>query len=283
VEKDNIDKLVRSIYVIAKGAENEVRTMIQDILSEIRQDLSREGSNRLQYTSQAFQMVPKLTRPRILDVGCGQGRPTLELARLSDGEIIGLDIHQPSLDELSRTIEEAGLSDRVQVVNCSMLEMDFPDESFHIIWSEGSIHIIGFEKGLEEWRRLIRPNGFLVIHDMIWLCPDPPQEILDHWRKLYPGIRTASEHIEHIPMYGYELIGHFPLPEDLWWLDYYGPLEERIRGLREKYAEDREALRILDEEQREVDLFKKYSKWYGSAFFVMQKRNHGEVDYANID
>jgi cyclopropane fatty-acyl-phospholipid synthase-like methyltransferase len=50
-----------------------------------------------------------LTRPRILDVGCGPGGPTLELARLSDGEIIGLDIHQPSLDKLSRRIEEAGL------------------------------------------------------------------------------------------------------------------------------------------------------------------------------
>jgi ubiquinone/menaquinone biosynthesis C-methylase UbiE len=218
-------------------------------------------------------MIPQLTHARILDVGCGLGGPTLELARLSDGEIIGLDIHQPSLDELSRRIEEAGLSARVRVVNCSLLEMDFPNEGFHIIWSEGSIHVIGFERGLEEWRRLIRPNGFLVVHDMIWLRPDPPQEILSYWRRVYPGIRTASEHIETILTYGYELIGHFPLPEELWWLDYYGPLEERVRELREKYAEDQEAMQTLDQEQREIDLFKKYSQWYGSAFFVMRKRN----------
>jgi SAM-dependent methyltransferase len=251
--------------------------MIQDILDQIRRDLSREGSNRLQYTRKAFRMLPPLAHPRILDVGCGPGGPTLELARLSDAELIGLDIDQPSLDELSRKIEEAGLSERVLVVNCSMLEMDFPDESFDIIWSEGSVHVIGFENGLREWRRFIRPNGFLVIHDMIWLRPDPPQEISDHWRKIYPGIRTASEHIESIPIHGYELVGQLPLPEDLWWLDYYDPLEERIHELREKYAEDGGALRILDEEQREVDLFKKHSAWYGSAFFVMRKRNHEEV------
>ena len=256
---------------------SQPKAELQDILGEIRRDLSREGSNRLQYTRKAFRMIPQLAHPRILDVGCGPGGPTLELARLSHGEIIGLDIHQPSLDELSRKIEEAGLPERVRVVNCLMLEMDFPDESFDIIWSEGSIHVIGFERGLKEWRRFIRPNGFLVVHDMIWLRPDPPQEISDYWRKVYPGIRTALEHIAAVPSHGYDLIGHFPLPEDLWWLDYYGPLEERIHELREKHAEDREALRILDEEQQEVDLFKRYSTWYGSAFFVMRKRNHKEV------
>jgi SAM-dependent methyltransferase len=157
-------------------------------------------------------------------------------------------------------------------MSCSLLEMDFPDESLDIIWSEGSIHVIGFERGLREWRRFIRLNGFLVVHDMIWLRPDPPPEISDHWRKVYPGIRTASEHIETIPSYGYELIGHFPLPEELWWLDYYGPLEKRIHELRETHAGDQGALQILDGERGEVDLFKKYSQWHGSAFFVMQKR-----------
>jgi SAM-dependent methyltransferase len=247
--------------------------MMHDILGEIRRNISRSGSNRLQCTRQAFRMIPPVTHPRILDVGCGPGGPTLELARLSDGEIIGLDIHRPSLDELARRIQAAGLAERVHVVNCSLLDMDFPDGSFDIIWSEGSIHVIGFERGLKEWHRFIRPDGFLVIHDMVWLRPDPPQEISDRWRRDYPGIRTAFEHIETIPGYGYELIGHFPLPEELWWLDYYGPLQERIRELREKYAGDQEALQILDEEQGEVDLFKKYSQWYGSAFFVMQKRS----------
>jgi len=69
---------------------------------------------------------------------------------LSQGEIIGIDIHQPSLDSLYRKIEDAGLSDRVAALNCSMLDMDFPDESFDIIWAEGSIWVVGFERGLKE-------------------------------------------------------------------------------------------------------------------------------------
>jgi len=104
----------------------------------------------LKYTRKAFRMLSKMYKPRILDVGCGSGVPTLELARLSKGETIGIDIDQYSLDRLTRGIEQAGFSNRVKTVNCSMLNMDFPDESFDIIWAEGSTFIIGFERALTE-------------------------------------------------------------------------------------------------------------------------------------
>jgi ubiquinone/menaquinone biosynthesis C-methylase UbiE len=249
--------------------------MSRDIVAEIHEGLLRAGPTRLKFTRTAFHMIPKLHRPRILDVGCGEGGPTVELAKLSNGEVIGLDIHQPSLDRLAIRIEEARLSDRVHVVKGSMLKMDFPDESFDIIWSEGSIHIIGFERGLDEWRRFIKPKGFLVVHEGTWPRPEPPQELCEHWQGRYRGIGTASEYIDAISSRGYKLVGHFTLPENVWWVEYFSPLKERIRALREKYMEDCEALAVLDREEREVDMFKKYPGWYGSAFFVMQKVPRG--------
>ena len=42
-------------------------------------------------------------------------------------------------------------------------------------------------------------------------------------------------------------------------------------NLRSKYSDDAEALAVLDEEQREIDMYRKYQQWYGSVFFVMQK------------
>jgi len=99
----------------------------------------------LKYTRKAFRMLPKFHNPpRILDIGCGSGVPTMELARLSEGEVIGIDIDQPALDKLIKKTGKAGFSDRVQAINCSILGMSFPDESFDIIWSEGSIFVIGF-------------------------------------------------------------------------------------------------------------------------------------------
>jgi SAM-dependent methyltransferase len=246
--------------------------MPSDIFFEIHTDLPREGPGRDQYTARAFKMLPRLESPRILDIGCGPGGPTMQLARLSGGHVIGMDIHQPYLDRLSQKIEEAGLTGRVEAMNCSMFEMAFSEESFDIIWAEGSIYLIGFERGLVEWRRFIKPRGFLAVHEMTWLRPEPPQEISDYWKGLYPGIKTVAENVELIPSCGYDLIGHFTLPEDAWWIEYYRPLERRIRELREKYVGDAAALATLDEEQREIDMYRKYQQWYGSVFFVVQKK-----------
>jgi SAM-dependent methyltransferase len=245
--------------------------MKEDIFFEIHQGLPREGPGRNTCTRKAFRMLPEMDKPRILDVGCGPGAPTMELARLTQGNISGLDIHQPYLDRLANKIEKAGLSNRVRVINRSMFEMDFPEDSFDIIWAEGSIFIIGFERGLREWRRFIKPKGFLVVHEVAWLRNDPPQEIQDYWKEQYPDIKTISENLERIPGCGYDIIGYFPLPEDAWWKEYYGPLEKRIRLLKKKYAGNTKALSVLHNEELEIEMYKKYSSWYGSVFFVMQR------------
>lgn len=242
-----------------------------NILEELYSDIQNEGKARLEYTRKAFHLLPEMDMPRILDIGCGRGIPTLELARLSRGEIIGLDTSQSDLDQLLKKIVDAGLTQRIQVVNGSMFDMNFPDESFDLIWSEGSINIIGFERGLKEWHRFIKPGRFLVVHEMTWLHSNPPQEIVDRWQSTYPGIRTAPEYTSQIPNFGFVLIDHFLLPEDTWWRDYYGPLEARIAELRNKYPMDQQVQILLDKEQYEVDLFKRHSKWYGSAFYLMQK------------
>lgn len=245
--------------------------MTKDIFFEIHHDLPREGPGRNKYTRKAFRMLPKREKPRILDIGCGPGGPTMELARLSKGHVIGLDIHQPYLDKLQQKIDAAGVSDRVKAMKGSMSEMDFEEKSFDIIWAEGSIFIIGFERGLREWRRFLKPRCFLVVHEMTWLRPAPPKEIEDFWKVVYPGIRTIEENLNLIPKCGYEVIAYFPLPEDAWWDEYYTPLEERIQALRKRYENEPKALAVLDEEQREIDLYRKYSRWYGSVFYIMQK------------
>ena len=245
--------------------------MTGDERFQVRKDKIRK--RLLKYTRKAFRMLPQMDKPRILDIGCGSGVPTLELARLGQGEVIGIDIDQPALDEFTRRIEEAGLPDRVQAVNCSMFHMDFPDESFDIIWAEGSTFIVGFERALKEWRRFLKPKGFLVAHEMTWSRPDPPQEVYNYWKGLAAsGIRTVPEYLEQISVCGYEVVGYFTLPEDAHWIEYYGPLEIRIQELRLKHVNDSKALEVIDKEQQEIEVSRKYHQWYSSAFFVMQRR-----------
>jgi len=177
----------------------------EKIMVELNIDQFRETFNK--YTRKAFQMIPEMNEPRILDIGCGSGVPTLELAILSDGVVIGIDIDQPLLDKLKDKIKRRGFLNRVKSVNCSLFDICFPNKSFDILWVEGVITIIGFEKGLKEWKRLLTPNGFLVVHD---------------------DIKNMEHHLELIAKHYYKLIYHFLLPKDAWWKEYYEPLEYRI-------------------------------------------------------
>ena len=120
--------------------------MSEKVLSEINLDFFRKAF--LKYTRKAFQMLPKLDKPSILDIGCGSGVQTIELAKLSNGKIIGIDINKSLLDEFNRKIQKEGFSNRIKTINCSLFDINFPKENFDIIWSEGSIRIMGFRKSL---------------------------------------------------------------------------------------------------------------------------------------
>ena len=195
-------------------------------------------------------MLPKLHKPRILDIGCGSGVPTMELARLGQGEVIGIDIDQSALDKLIRKIQEAGFSNRVQAVNCSILDMAFPDESFDIIWCEGSIFAIGFERGIREWKRLLKPNRFMVIHD---------------------EKGNVQEKLEQISKCGYKLLGYFILSVDTWRTEYFAPLEKLVAKYQTNYTDDPQKLQELNQSRRELEMFKNYPECNSSVYFVIQK------------
>jgi len=216
---------------------------------QMKKDLVRK--RLLKYTRKAFRMLPKMDKPRILDVGCGSGVPTMELARLSNGEITGLDINQDLLDVLARKIEKAELSDRVKTVNCSTFDMEFPDESFDIIWAEGSISVIGFKKGLREWRRFLKLGGFIVVHD---------------------ERGNVKEKLDQIHNCGYELLGYFILSKETWWTEYFAPLEKLIAESRTRYTDDPKILEELHQARGELDMFKKNPERNSSVYFVMKKR-----------
>ncbi|UCG30431.1 MAG: class I SAM-dependent methyltransferase [candidate division WOR-3 bacterium] len=68
-------------------------------------DRDRLRTNLLPFTRKAFGILPRLDGPNILDIGCGTGVVTLELARLSKGRVVGVDIDQTALDKLKQSIE----------------------------------------------------------------------------------------------------------------------------------------------------------------------------------
>jgi len=73
----------------------------------IHGSLPREGPGDNKSTRRAYRMLKDLPEnPRILDVGCGPGMQTVELAKLSDGQIVALDVHEHFMEQLRETAKK---------------------------------------------------------------------------------------------------------------------------------------------------------------------------------
>jgi SAM-dependent methyltransferase len=152
-----------------------------------------------------------------------------------------------------------------------MARLPFDDESIDLLWSEGAIFVLGFERGLATWRSLLKPRGVLVVSEAAWLRPDPPDELRRFWEGCYPEIGSREQNAARAERLGYRVREHFPLPAESWWTHYYTPLEERLARLRSRHAGDEAALAALDEEAREIEMFRAYHEHYGYVFYVLER------------
>jgi SAM-dependent methyltransferase len=242
------------------------------LFRELTEGLPRQGPGSSEATLRALGLTRQLPEhPKILDVGCGPGAQTIELARATNGEIVAVDIRQRFLDELTERARDAGVLPQITTVNVSMFDMGFPAESFDLIWSEGAIYIAGFAAGLGAWRRFLKPGGWLAVSELSWLVPNPPPEATQFWARKYPAMNSIERNCQIVSDTGYVDADGFVIPAKAWWDNYYSPSETRVAALRTKYPDDPDTLAILEDAQREYDLFRAHSDAYGYVFFVMRK------------
>eukprot|EP01022_Parablepharisma_sp_SALTPOND_P032594 TRINITY_DN855_c0_g3_i1.p1 TRINITY_DN855_c0_g3~~TRINITY_DN855_c0_g3_i1.p1 ORF type:complete len:304 (-),score=23.56 TRINITY_DN855_c0_g3_i1:56-835(-) len=239
---------------------------------EFYEALYRQGPGDSSTTARAFNLLKDLPKnPEIIDIGCGMGAQTLDLATLSPGHITSVDNHEFYIAKLKEYSKEKGLDSQITPIIGDMGALKFPDGTFDLVWSEGAAFVIGLEKAIVEWKRLLKPRGYMVISDCMWFRKDPPAELKAYWDRVYPDLMHSEDFYFIIKKAGYELIDSFNMPAELWWKAYYTPMEQRAKELEEKYKGDQAKLKRIDEMMEEVRVFKQYSDYYGYTFYVMRR------------
>ena len=247
-----------------------------EIFMEIQMGLEQQGPGDDASTVRALEILPALPEPaHVLDLGCGPGRQTLCLAQATPASVrfTAVDLFQVFLEQLRTRARKAGLDGRITLQQGDMSALDLPAASADLIWSEGAIYLVGFGEGLSAWRPLLTPGGCVVVSEISWLVDKPPEPIKKYWAKMYPPMSTVEENLRLARDCGYRALGHFTLPARSWWDGYYTPLQGRLAAARQRYAGDDEALAVVAEGEREIELFRKYHAAYGYEFYVLQRRD----------
>lgn len=249
---------------------------MEQIFYHIFEQLPRVGPGNYDSTKKAYNILrqtkPQPENPRILDIGCGTGLHTIDLAKLSNGRITALDSHREFLDSLEQHAKDQGMADSIDCILGDMGAMDFENRAFDIIWAEGSIFILGLEKGLNLWKKHLKTGGMLALTDLFWLKPGAPDEPKDFFDQISPGMMGLEDAVKVIETCGYHITGHFTLPDCAWWDDFYLPMEKVLKDVRGKYADNPDAMVIIEFHEKEIEMFRKYSEYYGYIFFILENK-----------
>jgi len=251
---------------------NEPLPRFWPIFFELYESLPRQGPGNRVCAARALAFCHDLPpTPAVLDLGCGVGGQTIHLAELTSGTIVAIDSHAPSIERLRATVSEIGLSQRMSAEVGDMADPGLPPASFDLVWSEGALYNIGIEKALRICHGLLRPGAYLAFTDAIWRKDNPPPEVKESFELDYPTMGKIDDILATINRSGFSMIGHFTLPDEAWWDDFYTPMEIHIKELRGKYADNDEALAVLDQLAREPEMHRKYSDCYAYEFFVTRR------------
>jgi len=236
---------------------------------DVQLDLPRNGPGSRAATQEVFACLRDLpAKPAILDIGCGQAPEAFDLLEVTDGHITAVDLFEPFLDKASARAEAEGVGDdRLAFERGDMAELEYDDESFDLIWSEGAIYLLGFEEGLRAWARFVKRGGFVVVSELTWLKSKRTPIAESFWGNAYPEMGTVASNRAAAVAAGYEVIGTMILPLDDWRENYYTPMRAAIADARRRHGPQA----ALDEMEDEITVFEKSAGDYSYVFYILKR------------
>lgn len=155
----------------------------------------RSHTWRTAANSAAYLLGSLKPHMKILDIGCGPGTITADLAELvPDGHVTGVDRAPGILEQARATAAGRGLRN-VDFAVADVHALDHPDDTFCVVHAHQVLQHVGDPvQALREMRRVTKPGGFIAVRDadyaaMTWY-PEVPG--MDDWLDLYRRVARAN-------------------------------------------------------------------------------------------
>jgi SAM-dependent methyltransferase len=243
-----------------------------NLICEYFSSIERQGPGSPDVTVKALSFIDNLTNEsHIVDIGCGTGGQSMVLAQHAPGNITGIDLFPAFIDLLNTNAVSLNLQQRVKGIVGSMENLPFQNNELDLIWSEGAIYNIGFERGLKEWKKFLKTGGYIAVTEVSWFTAKRPAEINTFWKDAYPEIDTIPKKMAQMQKAGYIPIASFILPEYCWTDNFYLPQVKAQGFFLKKYNGNQTAIELVANQRHEAQLYSRYKDYYGYVFYIGKK------------
>ncbi len=267
--------MIKDLQKEKEDMNNEIKTINDfdlNMICEYYSNVERQGPGSPEITLKALSFIEGLTgKSKIADIGCGTGGQTMTLAQNTPGHITGVDFFPGFIRIFNQNAQNKNLQDSMKGMVGDMKNLSFCEEEFDLIWSEGAIYNIGFERGLNEWRKFLKPGGYIAVSEMSWFTEKRPAEIQEYIQQVEPGTDTISNKVAQMQKAGYIPIATFVLPETCWTDHFFAPQVAVQEAFLKENAGNRAAEEFIAGERYEKAMYDKYKAYYGYAFYIGKK------------
>ncbi|MFP3912546.1 MAG: class I SAM-dependent methyltransferase [Desulfobacteraceae bacterium] len=242
------------------------------LICEYFSGIERQGPGSPGVTIKALSFIDNLTNEsEIADIGCGTGGQTMVLAEHTPGHITGIDLFADFINIFKGNSRKLNVQDRVDGIVGSMDNLPLQKGELDLIWSEGAIYSMGFERGLNEWHNFLKTGGFIAVSEASWFTEERPIEIDAFWKDAYPEMDIISNKVKQVQRAGYVPIATFVLPEKCWTEHFYVPQVSAQERFLKKYSGHKNAEELVENQRHEAELYYKYKEFYGYVFYIGRK------------
>lgn len=260
------------IFLIMSKDNKSIHDFDFSLICEYYASIERQGPGSPEATRKALSFVNNLNEKSLIaDLGCGTGGQTMELARNTPGSITGIDLFPDFIELFNQQAIRLKFQHRVTGEVGSMDQLRFNRNELDLIWSEGAIYNIGFERGLNEWRNYLKPGGYIAVTEISWFTDERPDEITDFWKDAYAETDTIPNKMAVMQKAGYIPVASFILPEYCWTENFYKPQIQAQELFLSRHKGNHTAEELVANQRHEAELYNRFKDWYGYVFYIGKK------------
>ncbi len=256
ITSQKVDHAGHEDYIMIKNLHNAnikdqtIYEFDMNIVCEYFSHVERQGPGSPEITLKALSFINNLpANAKVADIGCGTGGQTMVLAHNISGTIIGVDCFPDFIKLFNQNAKNQHLAHTTQGIVGNMENLPFKEEEFDLMWSEGAIYNIGFERGLKIWRKFLKTGGYVAVSEVSWFTEEQPCEIQNFWHNAYPEIDTIANKVAQMQKAGYIPVATFILPETCWTEHFYAPLIPVQEAFLKKYAGNKAVQDYINNQQ----------------------------------